>query len=104
MIILFMNTVVLSVLCKTNVIVGDGLDYNNNMTFSTPDQDNDRDSSGNCATYWRSAWWFNGCTWANPNGQYTDFEKTGWEYIVWYHWKKSLISLKSIQLMIRPRA
>uniref|UniRef100_A0A8W8JML2 Fibrinogen C-terminal domain-containing protein n=1 Tax=Magallana gigas TaxID=29159 RepID=A0A8W8JML2_MAGGI len=83
---------------------GDSLDYNNNMMFSTPDQDNDRWSSGTCTTTFRSAWWFNSCTYTNPNGEYTDSEKTDHKYVTWYNWKNSVISLKSIQLMIRPRA
>ncbi|XP_065934035.1 microfibril-associated glycoprotein 4 [Magallana gigas] len=82
---------------------GDGLDYHNNMKFSTPDQDNDR-RSGSCATEYRSAGWFNNCHYANPNGQYTDSEKTGGKYIAWWKWKNSNISLKKMQLMIRPRA
>uniref|UniRef100_K1R378 Tenascin-R n=1 Tax=Magallana gigas TaxID=29159 RepID=K1R378_MAGGI len=81
---------------------GDSLDVNNNMKFSTPDEDNDN-ASGICATKYRSGWWFNNCSNTKPNGQYTDSEKTGYEYIVWYHWKNLWISLKSIQLMIRPR-
>uniref|UniRef100_A0A8W8JN97 Fibrinogen C-terminal domain-containing protein n=2 Tax=Magallana gigas TaxID=29159 RepID=A0A8W8JN97_MAGGI len=83
---------------------GDSLDYNNNMKFSTRDQDNDRWDSSNCAVKYRSAGWFNDCYHANPNGEYADSEKTGGKYIYWYHWKNSVISLKSIQLMIRPRA
>uniref|UniRef100_A0A8W8JRP9 Fibrinogen C-terminal domain-containing protein n=1 Tax=Magallana gigas TaxID=29159 RepID=A0A8W8JRP9_MAGGI len=83
---------------------GDSLDYHNNMKFSTPDQDNDRHSSSNLAAKYRSAWWFNIWYRANPNGQYIDSEKTGPGYISWYYWKHSHISLKSIQLMIRPRA
>lgn len=82
---------------------GDSLDGSNNMKFTTLDQDNDR-SSRNCATEYRSAGWFNICHRANPNGPYTDSEKTGGVYITWYYWKNSYISLKSIQLMIRPRA
>lgn len=82
---------------------GDSLDGSNNMKFTTLDQDNDR-SSRNCATEYRSAGWFNRCYRANPNGEYTDSEKTGGVYITWYYWKNSYISLKSIQLMIRPRA
>nr|XP_034338043.1 microfibril-associated glycoprotein 4 isoform X2 [Crassostrea gigas] len=84
--------------------IGDSLDYNNNMKFSTRDQDNDRWDSSNCAVKYRSAGWFNDCYHANPNGEYADSEKTGGKYIYWYHWKNSVISLKSIQLMIRPRA
>lgn len=83
---------------------GDSLDYHNNMKFTTLDQDNDGHSSSNCATMWRSAWWFNACFHTNPNGEYADSEKTSTEYIAWYHWKNSYISLKSMQLMIRPRA
>eukprot|EP00105_Crassostrea_gigas_P010506 XP_011425801.1 PREDICTED: tenascin-R [Crassostrea gigas] len=83
---------------------GDGMDYNNNRKFSTLDQDNDRWDSVNCATYHRSAWWFNDCTLTNPNGEYADSEKTDEKYVTWWHWKNSWMSLKSIQLMIRPRA
>ncbi|XP_034336789.1 microfibril-associated glycoprotein 4 [Magallana gigas] len=81
---------------------GDSLDYHNNMKFSTPDQDNDN-KNGSCATKFRSGLWFNNCYFANPNGQYTDSEITGPGYIIWKLWKNSSISLKSIQLMIRPR-
>uniref|UniRef100_K1P5X8 Tenascin-R n=1 Tax=Magallana gigas TaxID=29159 RepID=K1P5X8_MAGGI len=98
-----MNTVVLSGLCTTNVIVGDCLDYHNNMKFSTLDQDNDGNSS-NCATDWKSAGWFNACFHTNLNGQYTDSEKIANKYITWYWLKNSALSLKSIQLMVRPRA
>lgn len=77
------------------------------MKFSTPDQDNDEWGDGSCVIQHRSAGWFNICFYANPNGQYTDSEKIGKssnvDYIAWYHWKNSYISLKSIQLMIRSR-
>ncbi|XP_065934026.1 angiopoietin-4-like isoform X2 [Magallana gigas] len=83
---------------------GERLYNSNNMMFSTLDQDNDGKSSGSCATKYRTAGWFNSCFYANPNGQYTDSEKTDPKYITWNHWKNSWISLKSIQMMIRPRA
>uniref|UniRef100_A0A8W8JPP0 Fibrinogen C-terminal domain-containing protein n=1 Tax=Magallana gigas TaxID=29159 RepID=A0A8W8JPP0_MAGGI len=84
---------------------GDSLSYSNNSKFSTPDQDNDAWSSGNCATRYRSAGWFSTCFLANPNGQYTDSEEiANLGYVSWYHWKNSWISLKLIQLMSRPRA
>ncbi|XP_052715033.1 ryncolin-1-like isoform X2 [Crassostrea angulata] len=81
---------------------GDSLKVHNNKKFSTPDQDNDNDSRS-CGTTWRSGWWFDHCFQANPNGQYTDSEKTDFKYISWYHWRNSHISLKTMQLMIRPR-
>lgn len=87
----------------TNDIVGDSLSYSNNMKFSTRDQDNDRLVGRNCATLYTSAGWFNNCAYTNPNRQYTDSEKTGYENIVWMHWKDSPMSLKTMQLMIRPR-
>lgn len=84
---------------------GDSLSYSNNSKFSTPDQDNDAWSSGNCATRYRSAGWFSTCFLANPNGQYIDSEEiANLGYVSWYHWKNSWISLKLIQLMGRPRA
>lgn len=99
----FFITVAISFI--TNVIVGDSLNYHNNMAFTTRDQDDDRWSGGNCATDWGSAGWFNICFKANPNGQYIDSEKTNDpKYLVWYHWKNSWVSLKSMKLMIRPRA
>lgn len=88
----------------SNLIVEDSLTKKgNNMMFTTLDQDNDERSGWNCAIKWRTAGWFKDGFHANPNGQYTDSEKKGWKYILWYYWKKSEISLKTIQLMIRPR-
>uniref|UniRef100_A0A8W8JR31 Fibrinogen C-terminal domain-containing protein n=1 Tax=Magallana gigas TaxID=29159 RepID=A0A8W8JR31_MAGGI len=81
---------------------GDSLNVHNNMKFSTPDEDNDN-SRGSCASEFKSGWWFDKCYLANPNGQYTVSEITGPGYITWKLWKNSSISLKSIQLMIRPR-
>jgi hypothetical protein len=72
------------------------------MKFSTRDRDND-ESGGDCATYWQSAWWFKSCFDTNPNGQYTDSEKSDVKYVVWFSWKRKYISLKSIKMMIRPK-
>lgn len=89
----------------TNVIVGDSLSYSNNQNFSTPDQDNDWSEGDNCATRYRTAGWFRSCFLANPNGPYTDSEKIASHgYLTWQRWKMSWISLKAMQLMIRPRA
>ena len=83
-------------------LAGDSLTYSNKMMFSTVDQDNDK-YIGSCSIYRKSGGWFKHCAYANPNGQYTDSEKISVEYIHWYNWKHSLIALKKIQLMIRPR-
>ena len=42
----------------------------NGMKFSTPDNDNDKWSSGNCAAYYKSGWWYPGACYAiNINRQ-----------------------------------
>ena len=41
----------------------------NGMKFSTPDNDNDGNSGGNCANYHKSGWWFNNCRHININIQ-----------------------------------
>ena len=52
--------------------VGLGTDrfaYHNGMKFSTPDNDNDKWSGGNCAARWDSGWWYNDCHHININRQ-----------------------------------
>ena len=39
------------------------------MKFSTPDNDNDKKSSGNCAAGNKSGWWHNYCNNININRQ-----------------------------------
>ena len=41
----------------------------NGMKFSTPDNDNDRWSSSNCAASDKSGWWYNSCYYININKQ-----------------------------------
>ena len=42
----------------------------NGMKFSTPDSDNDKHSSHNCAVNYKSGWWYNRCTHINVNQQH----------------------------------
>ena len=44
----------------------------NGMKFTTVDNENDNWSSGNCAVYWKSGWWYNKCSNINPNRQPPD--------------------------------
>ena len=78
----------------------------NNMRFSTKDNDNDG-SSGNCASSWRSGWWFNRCMHANLNGQnHNDGITSCWNGILWYTnaWSTDCKrSLKTVTMAIRPR-
>ena len=52
--------------------IGVGTDwfaYHNGMKFSTPDNDNDKHSSFNCAAGQNSGWWYNKCRHININYQ-----------------------------------
>ncbi|CAH6788787.1 ficolin-2 [Phodopus roborovskii] len=48
---------------------GDSLTSQNNQFFSTKDQDNDQ-SSSNCALRFHGAWWYSDCHGSNLNGLY----------------------------------
>nr|KAG5689525.1 hypothetical protein BaRGS_008900 [Batillaria attramentaria] len=74
----------------------------NNMQFSTPDQDHDK-WSGSCARSFHGAWWFQACSWVNPNGRYINVDGIGVDGIAWYHWKHDGRSLKHVEMKIRPQ-
>ncbi|XP_078367276.1 uncharacterized protein LOC144651229 isoform X4 [Oculina patagonica] len=71
---------------------GDSLDHHRGQPFSTRDQDNDN-WSGNCASKWHGAWWYNKCYHSNLNGFYRGD-------VIWFGWKKE--SLKRTEIKIRP--
>ncbi|XP_078315449.1 ryncolin-1-like [Crassostrea virginica] len=81
--------------------LGDSLNHNNHMYFSTIDSDNDN-NRGDCAKVYRSGWWHNSCVHSNLNGEYrTDTKKDGKE-LSWYHWGNTWAALKSAVMMVRP--
>ncbi|XP_046861623.1 angiopoietin-related protein 7-like [Xenia sp. Carnegie-2017] len=80
---------------------GDSLHYHNGMAFSTKDSDNDKDS-GNCASCWKGAWWYNVCHQSNLNGHYYSEAYSSWSGVVRYYWKKNNKSLTFTEMKIKP--
>ncbi|XP_062577891.1 ryncolin-1-like [Saccostrea cucullata] len=83
--------------------IGDALNYQNNMKFTTKDQDNDRHGGNyNCAHAWHGAWWYDACHHSNLNGLYTSSAQISAKHPVWHSWKDKHEALKRTQMMIRP--
>ncbi|CAH2316441.1 Hypothetical predicted protein [Pelobates cultripes] len=81
---------------------GDSLTFQNNMMFSTYDQDNDADSI-NCAETHKGAWWYNKCHHSNLNGQYLlRVHSTYADGINWRTGKGYNYSYKYSEMKIRP--
>ena len=78
----------------------DALTRHNGMAFTTKDNDNDK-SRENCATYYKGAWWYERCYYANLNGLYLKNQKSANDNgIVWYTWQPG-ISLKFTEMKLR---
>ena len=71
------------------------------MKFSTYDRDNDQYSSGNCASYYKGAWWYKSCHDSNLNGLYLKAGDSSDKGMRWRHWKNSN-SKKKTEMKIRP--
>ena len=86
------------------VAIGDSLYYHYGMKFSTKDQDNDHLPTLHCAQDEKGAWWYNGCSLSNLNGQYFrdgDTKNTS-SGIIWDSWKGVSYSLKSVVMKMNP--
>ncbi len=79
---------------------GDALPGHNNMAFSTKDRDNDG-WTNSCAVRYPGGWWFERCMGSNPNGQYLG-DKTDSKGASWYPFRKKYLSLKFIEMKLRP--
>uniref|UniRef100_A0A1I8P7R2 Fibrinogen C-terminal domain-containing protein n=1 Tax=Stomoxys calcitrans TaxID=35570 RepID=A0A1I8P7R2_STOCA len=95
----------LKVLGKYHGTAGDALTYHNGGKFSTKDQDNDDHKEISCASKFGGGWWFRACHESNLNGHYvhSDHDKSYASGIHWKGFRKHWYSLKSAQMMVRPR-
>ena len=83
----------------------DGMNYHNNMTFTTFDRDNDQ-NSGNCATSYKGAWWYRTCFDANLNGPHDPITPppptASANRIMWYN-GSHYIYYPSVEMKVRPK-
>ena len=78
------------------------MDYHRGFAFSTKDQDNDDDKSGNCAMHAKGGWWYDNCGHVNLNGPYHHGKHSGnADGVHWYHWKGHHYSAKRAEMKIR---
>ena len=80
---------------------GDSLSFNDQMFFSTKDQDNDNDMK-NCAEVMKGGWWYNACSYSNLNGVFKESNVTADDGIHWYTIHNDLSSLKYSLMKIMP--
>ncbi|KAG9462623.1 hypothetical protein GDO78_013705 [Eleutherodactylus coqui] len=84
----------------SNKPIGDSLNSQNKMSFST--QDDDRDEfAGNCAVIYSGASWYNNCQKANLNGLY--LKGRNYQFakgMTWKSWKGQYYSLKASEMKI----
>ena len=81
--------------------LGDSLLKQNNCSFSTFDNDNDK-WLGNCAMVRHGGWWYNRCCYSNLNGKYYLHARIDFAGMIWFSWKKSAQALKGVVMKIQP--
>ncbi|XP_057578937.1 ficolin-1-like [Hippopotamus amphibius kiboko] len=80
---------------------GDSLTSHKDQFFSTKDQDNDQ-SSSNCAVQYQGAWWYNSCHSSNLNGRYLGgLHKSYANGINWRSWRGYNYSYKASEMKVR---
>ncbi|ELU06585.1 hypothetical protein CAPTEDRAFT_213036 [Capitella teleta] len=83
---------------------GDALYPHNGQPFTTKDMNNESDLGGNCADYYKGAWWYLNCHDSNLNGLYLNGTFTGLQGrgVVWSKWKGTSYSMPFTEMKIRP--
>ncbi|KAK2144549.1 hypothetical protein LSH36_748g02070 [Paralvinella palmiformis] len=61
----------------------DSFSGNNGQRFSTSDQDNDSNETGNCAQQYAGGWWYSNCTYCSLTSEYGPNSQNG---IFWNSW------------------
>ncbi|VDI40474.1 ficolin, partial [Mytilus galloprovincialis] len=79
----------------------DGLKIHNGSSFSTKDQDNDKDTKRDCAKTAKGGWWYNNCHHVNLNGVYKKGKTSHWDVVSWNLIKTDHYSMKFARMMIR---
>lgn len=84
------------------LLLGNSLDYQNGMMFSTKDQDHDKLGSKHCANDFYGGWWYKACHYTNLNGLYAKSALRNPKYNSWRTWISDHEALKTTVMMIRP--
>ena len=79
---------------------GDGMAFHNNQQFSTRDEDNDANSSGNCASSYLAGWWYNNCYHAQLTGPHV--APAGAHSIAHLRWRGTYYP--NVEMMVRPKS
>ena len=81
---------------------GDAMAFQNGMQFTKIDNDNDADSTRNCAVVFRGGWWYKNCHNTNPYGLYLHGANSiHGEGVTWAPYKGQGYSLKTMEMKIR---
>ena len=81
---------------------GDGMTPQNNMMFSTQDQDHDIHGE-NCAVKFKGAWWYSDCHQSNLNGNYYDgtgVHSSFADGVNWYPFMGHHVSMKKATMAL----
>ena len=82
---------------------GDSLGWHRGMAFTTKDRDNDRSAEGNCARFYKGAWWYRSCLASNLNGVYYKGDHSSYtDGINWKTWGGFFYSASRVSMKIRP--
>ncbi|CAH3043477.1 unnamed protein product [Porites lobata] len=82
---------------------GDSLTWHSGMQFTTRDRDHDKSTDGNCAQFYKGAWWYNACLSSNLNGVYYHRQQTTYaDGVNWKTWGGLYYSASRAEMKLRP--